>query len=221
MKNTFIISTFTSMIAMQAHASIIINEIDYDQPGADSAEFIELFNNGGGAVALDGYSLQLINGGDGSSYRTINLDGFNLGGGGYFVICDNTALVTNCNYDFSTTASWLQNGAPDAIALFNDNDIIDAISYEGILPPYTEGTVLVVADSNSLVLSLGRVPDGFDSNDNFADFQQTCITPGSANIAGSGDCSVSVSAVPLPATAWLFGCGLLGLVGIARKQRKA
>jgi hypothetical protein len=28
-----------------------------------------------------------------------------------------------------------------------------------------------------------------------------------------------VSAVPIPATAWLFGSGLLGLVGIARRKK--
>ncbi len=33
--------------------------------------------------------------------------------------------------------------------------------------------------------------------------------------------SLSVSAVPVPAAAWLFGSGLLGLVGIARLKRKA
>jgi len=31
----------------------------------------------------------------------------------------------------------------------------------------------------------------------------------------------SVTAVPVPAAAWLFGSGLLGLVGVARRRRKA
>ena len=30
-----------------------------------------------------------------------------------------------------------------------------------------------------------------------------------------------VNAVPIPAAAWLFGSGLLGLVGVARRRRKA
>ena len=34
----------TSGITLSSHAAVVINEIDYDQPGPDSAEFIELFN---------------------------------------------------------------------------------------------------------------------------------------------------------------------------------
>jgi hypothetical protein len=33
------------------------------------------------------------------------------------------------------------------------------------------------------------------------------------------DGSITVSSVPLPAAAWLFGSALLGLVGIARRKR--
>jgi hypothetical protein len=33
--------------------------------------------------------------------------------------------------------------------------------------------------------------------------------------------TVNVSAVPIPAAAWLFGSGLLGLVGIARRKKAA
>jgi hypothetical protein len=127
--------------------------------------------------------------------------------------------VANCDYSFTTTAGWFQNGAPDAIGLYENTNLLDALSYEGSLLPYTEGTVLSISDNNTDLVSIARIPDGFDSDDNDADFKLGCITPGSANIAGSGDCSaLDVSAVPVPAAVWLFGSGMIGLIGFARRK---
>ena len=69
---------FTSSMALTGNTAIIINEIDYDQPGTDTAEFIELFNSGGLAVSLDNYSIGIINGRDSSSYRNIDRSAFNI-----------------------------------------------------------------------------------------------------------------------------------------------
>ena len=200
------------------HANIVINEIDYDQPGSDIAEFIELFNNGPDTISLDSYHIELINGADSSVYRNIDLSGFSIDTGSYLVICDNPALVMNCDYDFSNSAGWIQNGAPDAVALLFGSVIIDSLSYEGELLPYTEGNAVSLADSNSITSSLSRIPNGFDTDDNLENFQLGCITPGTANIAGDSDCSrLNIGVVPVPAAVWLFGSGLLGLIGISRK----
>jgi hypothetical protein len=210
---------FTGSISLSSNAAIVINEIDYDQPGTDTAEFIELFNSGSSAVLLDNYFVDLINGSNSSSYRNIDLSGFTIDSNDYFVICGDASLVANCDYSFTTTNSWFQNGSPDAVGLYQNNTLLDSLSYEGELVPFNEGTVLSISDSNTDIVSISRIPDGFDSNVNEVDFKLGCITPGSANIAGSGNCSVSaVSAVPLPAAAWLFGSGLIGLVGFARRR---
>ena len=202
-----------------SHAAIIINEIDYDQAGIDTAEFIELFNTGTATIPLDNFAIELINGTTSSSYRSIDLSGFNINAEGYFVICSDATTVANCDYSFTTSNSWFQNGAPDAIGLFENSALIDSLSYEGGLSPFTEGGILTVSDNNSDVVSIARIFNGFDSNDNAADFQLGCITPGSANIAGMGNCSViTPSAVPLPASVWLFGSGIIGLVGLARRK---
>ncbi len=202
-----------------AHA-IVINEVDYDQPGADTSEFIELYNNSDISLSLDGYRLELVNGNNGSVYRNIDLTGFALNANSYFVVCDNATLVLNCDYDFTSSAGWIQNGAPDAVALLNGSTLIDAISYEGELLPYTGGSATTLADSNSIITSLSRIPDGMDSHNALIDFQLGCITPGSTNIVGDGDCSVqSVSAVPIPAAAWLFISGLIGVLGLVRRQK--
>ena len=221
MKNILLVFSLvcSAVAASTAQANIVINEIDYDQPGSDTAEFIELFNNGDLTISLEGFHVELINGTDSSVYRNIDLAGFSLDAGSYLVLCDNSSLVMNCDYEFTSNTGWLQNGAPDAVALLSGSLIIDALSYEGDLLSYTEGNAVSVADSNSIITSLSRFPNGFDTDDNLADFQLGCITPGSANIAGSGDCSsLAVSAVPVPPALWLFASGLLGLAGIARKQ---
>lgn len=212
-------SAIIGSFAFNSHAAIIINEIDYDQPGTDTAEFIELFNTGSAAVSLSNYSIELINGRNSSSYRSIDLSGFNIDANSYFVVCGDANLVANCNYSFTTTNSWFQNGAPDAVALYESTNLLDSLSYEGALPLFTEGDFLTINDNNSDIASLARIANGIDSNNNALDFQLGCITPGSANIAGVGNCSVSsVSAVPLPAAGWLFGSGLIGLVGLARRK---
>ena len=209
----------TASFAIGAKAAVVINEIDYDQPGTDSAEFIELFNSGTSTVSLDSFTVALINGTDSSSYRSIDLSGFNINASGFFVVCGDASLVANCNYSFTTTSGWFQNGSPDVIALYSNNNLVDSFSYEGILLPFTEGDASSVSDSNTDIASISRIIDGADSNNNALDFQLGCITPGSSNIAGSGDCSSqSVSAVPVPAAAWLFGSGLIGIAGLARRK---
>jgi hypothetical protein len=219
------ILTATSCIAFESSAAIVINEFDYDQPGTDNAEFIELFNNGS-TSSLDNFSIQLINGKNSKTYRTINLAGFNINANDYFVVCGDATLVANCDYSFTTTSGWLQNGAPDAITLFDDTVKIDSVAYEGLFSTYNEGDPLTVSDSNLNIMSIARIVDGIDTDNNLLDFQGSCLTPGASNASGinqfssTGNCVSAVSAVPVPAAMWLFGSGLLGLVGYARKTNK-
>ncbi|MEO1491281.1 MAG: ExeM/NucH family extracellular endonuclease [Pseudomonadota bacterium] len=93
--------------------SIVINEIDADNPGTDDAEFIELFDGGVGNTDLSGLTVVLYNGSDDASYDAIDLDGFSTDEDGFFVI--GSALVENVDLEAFTT-NGLQNGA-DAVAL--------------------------------------------------------------------------------------------------------
>jgi cysteine-rich repeat protein len=176
---------------------LVINEVDYDQSGTDTAEFIEIKNVGTGTVNLDSYEIRLINGNviPPASYLVVDLPNFDLSAGEYYVICANAATVLNCDLDISPNMDMIQNGVPggsvgfpDAIALYNGEGIIvDTVSYEGDVSGFTEGTG-VAGDDGTLVKGISRYPDGQDTNMNNVDFILSCSTPGIANV-NYPDCS--------------------------------
>ena len=160
-------------------AKLVINEIDYDQVGADANGFVEIANIGSSAATLDGIALVLVNGGDSQEYARAALTG-SLAAGAYLSV-----------------AIEAQNGAPDGVALVDtaSGALLDAFSYEGEITAavigsktynLVEGTALAatVADSNTVDGSLSRIPDKRDTNNAASDwaFTQT-KTPGAANIA--------------------------------------
>jgi len=99
--------------------SVFINEIHYDNTGADVNEAIEIIGVAG--TDLTNWSLVLYNGSNGSVYNTITLAG----------------ALPNTQNGFGTVvevlpANGLQNGAPDGIALIdNNNTVVQFLSYEG------------------------------------------------------------------------------------------
>jgi hypothetical protein len=167
-------------------ASLVINEVDYDQPGdADNAEFVELKNTGDAAINLDPYKLELVDG-SGSVYATVDLPNASLAPGDYFVVCGAGSTVANCDFSFAGLGDQIQDGPADAVRLvLNNNLTADALSYEGSVPGAVEGSGAGLSDENSAgsrTLGLSRVPDGHDANTNNVDFKLTCITPGTANV---------------------------------------
>lgn len=158
-------------------AKLLLNEIDYDQVGADSGGFVEIYNAGTAAADLSGIALVFVDGTDGTEYLRKSLTG-TLAAGGYLVV---TAEA--------------QNGAPDAVALLDtaDGDLLDALSYEGPITAATigsatynlvEGNALPpsVADSNTVTGSLARIPNGADTHDDATDWAFTSsVTQGAVN----------------------------------------
>jgi uncharacterized repeat protein (TIGR01451 family) len=184
----------TTFGASPVGAQVVINEIDYDMPGAgDSAEFVELKNTGAGAVNLSGYTLEMVNGNGGGAavYDTIILPNVSLAAGGYYVICANAATVVNCDLDDAPDTDFIQNGAPDAVALRLSGTLVDTVSYEGNTgAPYTEGTGATPGDAATAALvGISRFTDGVDTNNNNADLSARCVTPGTANIAATAGCT--------------------------------
>lgn len=162
-------------------AALVLNEVDYDQVGADGDGYVELKNVGTTALDLTGIALVYVDGADSEEYAREALTG-TLESGAYLVVAGDA-----------------QNGAPDGLALVDTDDgtLLDALSYEGGITEaiidgrtYTlvEGTVLptTVADSNTVAGSLSRIPDGRDTNDAASDWVfTTTLTRGAANVATS------------------------------------
>ncbi len=162
-----------------AGPDLVLNEVDYDQVGADGDGFVELKNTGTTPIDLAGIALVFVDGADGEEYRRFALTG-TVEPGGYHVV-----------------AADPQNGAPDGLALVDtaSGTLLDALSYEGPITTATigtrtynlvEGTLLPanVADSNTVAGSLSRIPDGRDTDDAASDWQFTrTLTRGAENVA--------------------------------------
>jgi hypothetical protein len=58
----------------------------------------------------------------------------------------------------------------------------------------------------------GSSANGLDSSDGFEEWSLNTLT---------GEFPVPPSAIPVPASVWLFGSGLLGLVGVARRRKSS
>lgn len=97
---------------------MFINELHYDNLGADVGEAVELAGLSG--TNLQGWRLWFYNGGSGQSYGSLAL-------GGVFADSQNGAGVLAFSF------AGIQNGSPDGIALTNaTNQIQQFISYEGV-----------------------------------------------------------------------------------------
>ncbi len=87
---------------------------------------------------------------------------------------------------------------------------------------YTDGGVWHVNDGQGYsinVLVLAAI-GGLDGGSAFINDPLTFQLPSGVTFTSASG-STYVSAVPLPAAAWLFGSGLLGLVGVARRKKTA
>ncbi len=184
-------------------AQIVINEVDADQVGTDSAEFVELYDGGVGNTSLTDLSLVLYNGSDNLSYLAFDLDGQSTDGNGYFVLCGDAANVANCDLDVSPNTNLIQNGEdavallvgdavnyPNDTALPADGDIVDAIVYE--TGSDTNSGLLVLLNAGQSVVDEGgggnqtshsnqRCPNGSGGPRNTDTYIQFNPTPGAEN----------------------------------------
>ncbi len=123
-----------------------INEIHYDNSGADTGEFVEIAGPAG--LSLSDWDIVAYNGNDGSSYSTTGLSG----------------TIPDQEDGFGTLAfsiSGLQNGAPDGLALVdNVGTVVQFLSYEGSFTA-TDGPADTLTSTNIGVSESGSTPAGY------------------------------------------------------------
>jgi hypothetical protein len=180
---------------------LVINEIDYDQVTTDTAEFVEIYNGTGAAKNLAGLSLVFVNGADKTTYLSFDLSPAGTLPAGQYLVVGTTQVKIPAGalkLNFAEASDTIQNGSPDGVALVDNvaPKLIDALSYEGSMPPLAvmglpglaklvEGTVLPAGQADSSAVdsvSLIRLPDGTDTNNAASDWKVSGTpTPGAAN----------------------------------------
>lgn len=208
---------FASCVALWLGAAApargaLISEVLYDAPGSDNGlGFVEIA--GAAGTSLEGWSLVVINGADGSVATMIPLGGI-IPSDRIFVVADRDAsgdtLVPGAdrveNFD-------IQNG-PDSLQLLDAvGSVVDALGF-GVFGP---GEVFAgegsPAADGAAGESLERLFADVDTGDNAIDFAiQSTPTPGTALFSGSAPGGDPPGApIPEPRTALLYGLGLIAL----------
>lgn len=181
--------------------ALYINELDCDQAGTDTLEFIELYDGGIGNKLMDGFIVVLYNGlgANDPSYLTLDLAGKRTNAQGYFVIGNASVPGVGLVIPDNT----LQNGA-DAVAVHmaaasafpvgtavTASGLIDAVVYgisqaddPGLLDVLTPGKPQAPEGANSTFFSLSRRPDATTALQT-AQFVAQPPTPGLSNVTGS------------------------------------
>ncbi|MBL6445589.1 T9SS type A sorting domain-containing protein [Fulvivirga sp. 29W222] len=162
-------------LGLQAQ-SIFINEIHYDNDGADTQEGVEIAGPAG--TDLSGWALEFYNGSGGALYATVSLSGVIANEqGGYGAIFFDQAGV--------------QNGAPDGVVLVDAaNNVIQFLSYEGSFTAVggsADGQIstdIIVSESGSTAIgnSLQLTGTGTD----YTDFNWQNPSPSSYNSINDG-----------------------------------
>jgi hypothetical protein len=189
-------------VAPPAITGLVINEVDYDQLNTDTNEFVEIYNTGLAPADLSEVAIVFVNGVGSAEYRRVSLASVGVLNPGQYLVVATASLLPTVAPDartisFGPGGDYIQNGAPDGIALIftGGPTLLDALSYEGSITSanitgfpapvnLVEGNPLAasVADSNTGNASLVRLPNGTDANNADTDWLLTNTpTPGAAN----------------------------------------
>jgi hypothetical protein len=194
-----IIVTLSAPVSTNA-GSIIITEI-MPNPKAvfdNHGEWFEIYNSGSTSLDLNGWTVS--DNAASSTITSLTIDPF-----AYLVFGVDSDYTTNgnVNINWQYTGLILANSG-DVISIYDDgSNLIDAVAYTSF--PYGSG-VSMELDQNFYDATLN-------------DIKSNWAAATTSWAVGSDFGTPGIQLVPIPAAVWLFGSGLLGLVGVARRKQ--
>jgi len=196
--------TFTLNAQATSISDVLITEIMANplQVSDGNGEWFELFNPTSSAINLEGLTLS----DDGSNSNTISTGGpLLIGAGQYFVMAKNGDNNTNGGF----SADYVYSN----FTLGNSGDQIIFSSGANELLRFNYSAGFDVAGQSMELIGLPMIEA------NYA-LTSITLTYGLGDIGTPGAAgSFTPAPVPVPAAAWLFGSGLMGLIGIGRRRK--
>ncbi len=175
---------------------VFINEIHYDNTGADSGEAFEIAGPAG--TDLAGWKLVFYNGNGKTPYGEQVLAG---------VIADLTNGFGVLDFDFPG----IQNGASDGLALINNlGQVVQFLSYEGAFVAVS-GLAVGVASQDIGVQESGATPVGasLELQGTGSDYRDFLWLASSTNSFGNINSAQNFAVVPVPPSVALLVTGFL------------
>ena len=172
----------TVMPAM-ATDDIVITELNYNNPGSDDYEFVELYNNGSSAIDMAGWKL--------STAVDFTFPAFTLDAGGYIIIANNAAAFEAAFGIMPFQFTGALNNTGESVVLSDANGAVaDIVAYSSSSPWPGAANGLgaslslcdVNADNNDVINWAASItPTGFSVGG-----VEILATPGAANECPAG-----------------------------------
>ena len=167
---------------------------------------------------------------------------FALSVSGAYAAPVNFTLVGTVGSAATPNAFGLNVGDSITVSGIFDGNVLSGVGAEGVVFSLASGNSLNIdaglmsfTEADDVNYGLGSSPklsfldgsfNGFDFLTYFGtsgQFESTIFSAGALddnfNVVNSTWTNYTVSSVPVPAAVWLFGSGLLGLAGVARRKR--
>jgi hypothetical protein len=180
------------VVCVAGDVTVKINELLPDPDGTDGGlEFVELYNSGTEAVSLDGWGIMASSSEFSDEPQFTFPGGTQIAAGGFLVVGGEDVEEADLLMSDGNTFT-LGNGSknPDGVRLVDCDGfaVQDTVLYGDASKPIEDFALKDDLDGVSMAgmprsgLSVGRITDGVDTDNNESDFQANMApTPGSAN----------------------------------------